>query len=249
MRDTRRVPALTITVAACTAAVSVVGLAAHDVLEHLQRRPGELRDGQVWRLVTSLFVHDSWFALVANLVLLLIVGIAAERRITRIGWAVLYVAGGVVGQLVGLAWQPHGAGNSGACFGVAGALVVLAAVAHDDVAPWSLGYAAVVLALLLANDIGGAAGTALSIVAVVSPGVVVQIVRRNPRLPLSRALACVALALGVALTTAQDIHGPALLTGVVIAALVLRRRGRSSRPPGDARTAPRPSGRRTRSKH
>jgi rhomboid protease GluP len=219
MRDTRRTPVLTIGVAVCTATVSVVGLGAHDVLHHLQRRPGELRDGELWRLATSLLVHDSWFALVANLVLLLIVGVVAEQRIGRVEWASLYVVGGVVGELVGLAWQPHGAGNSVACFGVAGALVVLALRASDDIPAWSLGYATVVLALLFAADLGGAVGTALSVVAIVSPGIVVQFARRSPRLPLARVLAFLALVLGVVLTAAQDIHGPALLTGVAIAAL------------------------------
>ena len=124
MKVASRRPWLTAGVLAVTAGVSVVGLLDHAVLHDLERRGGELAGGEPWRLVTSLLVHDSWLALLANLVLLGLVGVAVERRHPRVEWVVLYLAAGIVGELVGLEWQPHGAGNSVAALGLVGALVI-----------------------------------------------------------------------------------------------------------------------------
>jgi len=73
---------LTATVAATTAVVSVVGLLQPDVREALQREPGEVGEGEVWRLITSLLVHDRWMALASNIVVLVIVGATFEREPT-----------------------------------------------------------------------------------------------------------------------------------------------------------------------
>src|SRR3954462_4311087 len=104
MTPGRRRPALTVVVLAVTTAVSVVGLLDHATLHSLERRGGELADREPWRLVTSLLVHDSWLALPANLVLLALVGCAVERRHSRSEWIVLYLAAGIVGEMVGLEW-------------------------------------------------------------------------------------------------------------------------------------------------
>jgi rhomboid protease GluP len=99
-------------VGAITATVSVTGLLDHHVLASLERQPGELEYHDAWRPATSPVVHDDWLALASNLVLLAVVGIAPERRLSRVEWLTLYLCAGLTGQLVGVAWQPHGAGNS-----------------------------------------------------------------------------------------------------------------------------------------
>ena len=196
----------------------MVGLLDHAVLHDLERRGGELADGEPWRLVTSLLVHDSWLALLANLVLLGLVGVAVERRHPRVEWVVLYLAAGIVGELVGLEWQPHGAGNSVAALGLVGALVV-DALRRRDPALLPLGYATVVLVILGAGDIGGVGGALVIVAAYVAAGASFAAMRRATRVPASAAptLGVITLVVAAALVALGNIHGPALFTGVAVA--------------------------------
>ena len=106
-----------------TAVPSLLQVPFPAVLTSLQRTPA-VRDGEVWRIGTSLLVQDGgWFGTLSNLLFLLVVGAVAERVLPRWLWLVCYLAGGLTGQLFGLAWQPVGGGNSVAICGLAGALV------------------------------------------------------------------------------------------------------------------------------
>jgi rhomboid protease GluP len=209
---------LTASVFALTATVSAVGLVDGHVRDVLERDHGELRDGEPWRVVSSLLVHDSWLALLFNLLLLTLVGVAVERRHGRLEWAVLYLTGGLVGELVGLAWQPHGAGNSVAVFGVSGALVV-EALGLRQTSLLALGYATVVLVTLGAADVGGAAGAVLLVVVWIASGAAVTATRHGRRVPAyaPRALGVLALVVALALVAHGNIHGPAMLAGVAVA--------------------------------
>jgi rhomboid protease GluP len=215
-----RRPWLTASVLGLTAAVSVAGLVDDSVLHHLERRGGELADGEPWRLVASLLVHDSWLALAANLVLLGMVGVAVERRHSRAEWIVLYATAGLVGELVGLAWQPHGAGKSVAALGLTGALVV-DALRRRNPALLALGYAVVVLITLGAADVGDVAGAVIVTVAYVATGATFAATQRGTRVPSwgAPALGVAALVVGVALVLLENLHGPALFTGVAVALL------------------------------
>jgi membrane associated rhomboid family serine protease len=232
---------VSLTVLGITAAVSAVGLVDHPVLRDLERRGGELADGEPWRLVTSLLVHDSWLALAANLVLLGLVGVAVERRHARTEWIALYLAAGVVGEMVGLEWQPHGAGNSVAVLGLAGALVV-DALRRRGPAYLALGYATVVLVTLGAADLGDVAGAVVIVLAYVAAGAAFAATQRGTRIPswAAPALGACTLVVAVALVALENIHGPALFTGVAVALVwdALRDRGAAR----TARTQPRRSG-------
>ena len=95
------------------------------LLEHLARAPAIIKQGQLWRGVTALFVQDGSLAGgIFNLVLLASIGPIAERCLGPLRWAIAYLGGGAMTELAALAWQPHGAGNSIACFALAGTLVV-----------------------------------------------------------------------------------------------------------------------------
>jgi membrane associated rhomboid family serine protease len=195
--------------------VSIAGLLDGDVLDALQRQPGETGDGELWRIVTSLLVHDGWLALAANLLLLVVVGVAFERRRSRAEWLALYLAAGVAGQLVAWLWQPEGAGNSVACLGLAGGLAVIA-LRRSGVPSWALGYPAVVLAMFIAFSLGGAAAVVTGAAAVVAAGAAFQWRQRRPDAPLAPQLAWTLLAGAGALILLRDIHGPALLTGAAL---------------------------------
>jgi membrane associated rhomboid family serine protease len=226
---------LTASVAGVTTIVSVAGFAAPALRAQLERRPGALGRGEEWRLVSSLLVHREVVALLSNLVLLLIVGVALEQRASRGEWLTLYLGAGVLAQLPGLAWDPHDAGNSVAIFGLVGGLAVLA-LHRQPVWLWSIGYAAFALVALLAIDAGGIAGLALWVVAAVAAGSVIRGWRQHPTAAL-RLVAAVVLVEAVALCLLADVHGPALLIGAAIAAarratldVNLRSRSRVERP-------------------
>ena len=220
MTTAARRPWLTVVMLGATAAVSIVGLLDHTVLHDLERRGGELAAGEPWRLVTSLLVHDSWLAMLANLVLLALVGIAVERRHPRVEWIVLYLTAGIVGELVGLDWQPHGAGNSVAILGLAGALVVDALRRRDP---------ALLAARLRDRGPGdamarptsaGIAAAVIVVVAYIAAGASFAATRQRHARVRRRgppALGAVALVVAAVLVAIGNIHGPALLTGVVVA--------------------------------
>src|SRR5829696_8057020 len=197
----QRFPAVTVVVFAVTAVTSVLGLTLPGVLAALERTAGGLR-GDWWRSVTALFVQDGGIAgTVSNLGFLLVMGALAEQLVGRGLWLVCYFGAGLAGELAGYAWQPRGAGNSVAVCGLAGVLVVaLAAGARvPRLAPmvvlWWCG------ALLSLH--WGAAPLVVAIVAAV---------------PAGRVVAGAAILAALALVTARDIHGAALLAGALLAA-------------------------------
>jgi rhomboid protease GluP len=92
-------------------------------LDLLARDPRMLGSGQLWRAVTALFVQDSdAVGMAFNLFWLLVLGVAAERRMTRRQWLAVYFGGGVLTEFLALVFQPNGAGNSIAFCALAGAL-------------------------------------------------------------------------------------------------------------------------------
>lgn len=58
-----------------------------------------------------------------------IVGPPVERRLGRVRWLFLYLAGGLAGQATGVSWEPRGAWNSVAIPGLIGGWFVLQAKA------------------------------------------------------------------------------------------------------------------------
>jgi membrane associated rhomboid family serine protease len=95
----RQPPALTITVAALTGLASIVGLLV-DPVEHALRRDGAaISSGQFWRLLTPMLVQDGGLiGTIFNLAGLVLVGIAAERRLGRRCWVIAYLVGGISGE-------------------------------------------------------------------------------------------------------------------------------------------------------
>jgi len=235
----RRIP-LTLAVFAVTAAFSLSQFAFPAVLTSLQRTPA-IRDGQVWRLFTSLLVQDGgWFGTISNLFFLLLVGALAELTIRRWLWATCYLGCGLAAEGIAVAWQPTGGGNSIAICGLAGALTVALLTAPlrpsaawladaigaelrprhlwlpAGVAWWSVAILGTVSSVAL--YIGAAAGAAVQI-ALVAGG---EQGRGNRT--LGRIVGIGALGVGVALTGLRNIHGPPLLLGAALAFAASRRR-------------------------
>jgi len=213
----RTFPLLTLCVTGVTAVVSGIGLAVDPVLFALRRDAGAVSDGQLWRLLTALLVQDGGIAgTVFNLLGLLAVGTAAERRLGRRDWALAYLVGGVTGELVGWAgWQPVGAGNSVGVCGLAGAVALTVLRSADrpgrleSIAPatWAAALATATLtwwATVVAGLLTGTAARVGGLPAGVARWLLVALV----------AVPCAVL------LAEHDIHGAALAAGLVIGTAV-----------------------------
>lgn len=153
-----RKPWLTLAIAALVA----VGLAAQEIwpalLPLFQRDAAAVGQGQVYRLFTALWFQDGWLkGGLFNLAILILIGGWAEQVWPRRIWLLLYFGIGIAVECLGLVWQPIGAGNSIAFYGLAGSLIAMV---------WDKGKAGIVLMsvgqlaiwiLCFRDDIHGAA--------------------------------------------------------------------------------------------
>jgi rhomboid protease GluP len=78
-------------------------------------------DGQIWRLVTPIFVHIGIVHLAFNTYAVYMFGTQIERTFGSIRYLAIYVLSGVTGVLSSFVLSPHpSAGASGAIFGLIG---------------------------------------------------------------------------------------------------------------------------------
>jgi Rhomboid family len=225
----RRVPWLTLAVTLVTGAVNLTQLASPGLLDRLGRTPAA-RQGEPWRLLTSLLVQDGGVAgTVFNLGGLVVIGVLVERVDSRLRWSVAYVTAGLVGELAGLWWQPTGGGNSVAVCGLAGLLSVAVLRAAPELPP-AASVAVLVWVLALVS---------LQAPGLVWPGLLATVLlvllgRHVPRLRYVVRLTAPLVALGVAavLVAARDIHGAALSAGLLVAGVLTWRSDGGSRMAG-----------------
>lgn len=212
--DGRRWPILTLVVFVVTGAVNISQLTfAPHLLTDLQRTPAGLH-GDWWRTITSLLVQDGGVAgATGNLLGLLILGIAAEQVGTARRWILGYLGAGLVGEFIGYAWQSTGGGNSVAVCGLA-AIVLVAYVRRARQLPRFAAPAVTLwLGFLLATWIFPLIGV----------GVVASVLSQNDRLRdnvrFQQTVVAVAILVGAVLCAVRNIHGAALLAGLVLAAI------------------------------
>jgi rhomboid protease GluP len=94
-----------------------------------------------------------------NLVSLLIVGSIAERLWGSRRWLIIFFLGGVLCEVIALAWQPVGAGNSGANFALAASVAIICLTHNPLRLERILAFATLGagMLLLILRDIHGAA--------------------------------------------------------------------------------------------
>jgi rhomboid protease GluP len=82
--------------------------------------------GWYWQLFTSMFIHVNMLHLILNMLFLLIFGLRAEEFFNRAEFLFIYLASGLVGNLLTLLLPllTVSAGASGAIFGIFGATVI-----------------------------------------------------------------------------------------------------------------------------
>ncbi|MFN2614686.1 MAG: rhomboid family intramembrane serine protease [Actinomycetota bacterium] len=91
-----------------------------------------LPSSQWWRLITAMFVHIGIGHILFNMFALVLFGGAIEQRHGKMRFLCLYLASGVAGNAVALAYSHASlsAGASGAIFGILGAWLALVVVNH-----------------------------------------------------------------------------------------------------------------------
>ncbi|MGH9127225.1 MAG: rhomboid family intramembrane serine protease [Acidimicrobiales bacterium] len=116
--------------------------AAHASWEiDLAQSPSGIAAGQVYRLVTAVFVHAGFTHLLFNMVALLVVGPPVEAALGKVRFSALYLLAGVVGFGFSFLLGPVNGlsvGASGAILGVFGAWYSLARAKHKDTAAFAL---------------------------------------------------------------------------------------------------------------
>jgi len=89
--------------------------------------PAGIPDGEYYRLFTSMFLHYGAFHLAMNMWALWVLGRTLEGVLGPVRFTALYLVSGLGGSVVAYLFTPasHGAGASGAVFGLFAALVVV----------------------------------------------------------------------------------------------------------------------------
>lgn len=209
-----RFPLVTAIVFGVTAAGAIAQALVPGLPAALERAPAGLH-GEWWRLVTALVVQDGGiFGTASNLFFLALVGTAAEQALSRTRWLVQYAGTGLAAELVGYAWQPIGAGNSIAICGLTGGLALALWRGTDQAPSWTTPILVIWCAALVAT-ISPAIYVPAIAVGALATGLTSAAVGRG--IAVDRPVAVLILAVGIALTAFTNIHGAALLIGIVVA--------------------------------
>lgn len=129
------------------------------LLDHATRNADALRHGQVWRVLSPVFVSaDTLVVTVLVVLFAVVVGVFAERRFGTGRFLVLWLGGAAMANLVGAGWQPSGPSISVAACGVLGGLATWWLRMRAS-GPISAGLGVLIVALLLlpAHDVHGVA--------------------------------------------------------------------------------------------
>lgn len=119
---------------------SLGGSTGGDVINHGGLfGPAIAHQHEYWRIVTSGFLHYSLLHIFFNMFFLYVMGAILEPAIGGLNFAAVYFASLIAGSFGALLFQPNAltVGASGACFGILGALIVVARDRHIPI--WQSG--------------------------------------------------------------------------------------------------------------
>jgi membrane associated rhomboid family serine protease len=221
-----RFPIATIGILSITGITTGLQLIYPEVLSALRRDPVALASGEWWRMVTPLFVHsDGWLKIIVNLLGIAVVGPLSERLFGSWRWLALYFFTGVIAEAISYAWQPFGAGASIALCGLIGGLLFWLFKYDRPVRTVASLYVVYLIAGLVGYAIGGLrADIILGVLFGSLFSFMIQ--RAESERPLARGLFIAGMIGACILTALRDNHGPAVLVGAVLAALLLNDRWR-----------------------
>jgi len=128
-RERSATPVLTYALIAINVAVFILELSMPELRVRLALWPPAVADGQLYRLVTSAFMHYSTMHLLFNMWALYVVGPPLEMWLGRLRYSALYALSALGGSVLVYLLSPLNAataGASGAVFGLFGAIFVVA---------------------------------------------------------------------------------------------------------------------------
>jgi len=82
-------------------------------------------EGEIWRYLSSIFLHGSLVHLLYNLFALLFFGLVLEKTIGSRKFLIVFFASGIIANVISVNYYPSSLGASGAIYGVLGCLMVL----------------------------------------------------------------------------------------------------------------------------
>jgi len=87
--------------------------------------PLVILEGEIWRLVSAMFLHGGIEHILMNMLSLFIVGRSLEMFFSKTSYLIIYFISAFVGSLISIYFHPVtvGIGASGAIFGLFGALI------------------------------------------------------------------------------------------------------------------------------
>lgn len=220
-----RRPYVTSVAVLVTVAAGVAQVAVQEYVDTLQRDPAGLSLASWWRVLTPLLVQsDGVVQFAVNVAALAVIGAFAEQVLSRAGWVLVYLSAGVLGQLLGYAWEPPGGGNSVAVFGLGGA--VLVAVVRGSLPAVAAAFVVVLAGAQLGVTTVGIVG---AVVLVVLLSQAARLLLERSPLLAPRVLGWGGLLIGAGLVVARDHHGGSLLLGAAMALPLARDPDRASR--------------------
>lgn len=87
--------------------------------------PSVILEGEIWRLVSAMFLHGGIEHILMNMLSLFIVGRSLEMFFSKTSYLIIYFISAFLGSLISIYFHPVtvGIGASGAIFGLFGALI------------------------------------------------------------------------------------------------------------------------------
>lgn len=80
---------------------------------------------EIWRFLTSIFLHGSIAHLFYNMIALLFFGFVLEKLIGGKRFLLVFFAGGIIANVIAVNFYPNSLGASGAIMGIIGCLTVI----------------------------------------------------------------------------------------------------------------------------
>jgi len=80
---------------------------------------------EVWRFVTSIFLHGSITHLLFNLVALLFFGFVLEKMVGGKRFLIIFLTSGILANIISINYYDSSLGASGAIYGILGALTII----------------------------------------------------------------------------------------------------------------------------
>jgi membrane associated rhomboid family serine protease len=84
-----------------------------------------VNDGQIWRYLTSIFLHGSLIHLMYNLFALLFFGLILEKTLGSKKFLTVFITSGILANIIAVNYYSSSLGASGAIYGILGCIAVL----------------------------------------------------------------------------------------------------------------------------